>query len=369
MANNITSPLNTPPHQQISPLTSIRAIAILCISALHYRGIMEPVDLDYLNTLLRWAFVGLNLFFILSGFILCYVYNSAFVVDKPFGKSLKRFYISRFMRVHPLHIIVMSSMVILAFVGITTLYEHDTALNFFGHFFLIHGFGIDIPHGWNPPSWSVGTELLFYIFFPFLAFLTQKVTSSFIISVATITLCTLLYHYTDTRMLYLPHPELHKWIIDVPCALMNCLLGMLLAKLYLNRFLSHLDLDYIMFLTCILWILAFAYQGSEATMFIFFPLLSLGLRYVKGFFYHLLSWKPLVRAGEASYSLYLWHTPYMIVFLTFAYRMGFTNEQGDLSWYSLLFAFPLLIILSISSHDAIEQPFRLITKRYINRRS
>lgn len=64
-----------------------------------------------------------------------------------------------------------------------------------------------------------------------------------------------------------------------------------------------------------------------------------------------LSWKPLVRVGDISYALYLWHWPIMVVYLTFRDR----SEVGPLSGAAII---STSLILAYLTTRFVEQPVR-----------
>ncbi|GAA2171841.1 acyltransferase family protein [Arthrobacter parietis] len=65
----------------------------------------------------------------------------------------------------------------------------------------------------------------------------------------------------------------------------------------------------------------------------------------------MLSWKPLVRLGDISYALYLWHWPILVIYLTFRDR----SEAGPLSGAAII---ALSLVLAYLTTRFIENPVR-----------
>ena len=80
---------------ELKPLTSIRGLAAIWVVFFHYNRTFELSQMGYL---------GVDLFFILSGFIISYVYMDKFSSSELVSKNIKRFLALRLARIYPLHI-------------------------------------------------------------------------------------------------------------------------------------------------------------------------------------------------------------------------------------------------------------------------
>lgn len=122
-----------------------------------------------------------DLFFLLSGFILTLIYASWFetgVQRTSYLKFLRR----RLARIYPLHLFVL--LLVVGFV-LTAYAAHIRLLNGIDRFtfvslvptaLLAHAWGFAGGRGgpWNPPSWSVSIEALAYLLFPFFLCFTGR---------------------------------------------------------------------------------------------------------------------------------------------------------------------------------------------------
>jgi peptidoglycan/LPS O-acetylase OafA/YrhL len=119
---------------------------------------------------LRYGYLGVDLFFVLSGFVLTMVYANSFT-------SLSRYEYLRFLqvrlaRIYPLHLatLLLGATLVLTFPKYAMELD-DSAQRFsFSAFIacllLIQNWAHWIPTSWNVPSWSLSAEWLAYLLFP-----------------------------------------------------------------------------------------------------------------------------------------------------------------------------------------------------------
>jgi peptidoglycan/LPS O-acetylase OafA/YrhL len=168
--------------KDIPELTGIRFFAAFFVCAYHFS---PNFNLPISSTLQNLARISVSLFFILSGFILCYTYY-----EKLDPKKLSQFFWSRFARLAPAFVIVMIAMIPIRLLFLLS--SPATALSTYGlsiglpivgitwlaNLFLVAVF---IPilnpwlHFWNPPAWSITSEAVFYLTFPSVIFLLRKI--------------------------------------------------------------------------------------------------------------------------------------------------------------------------------------------------
>ena len=111
----------------------------------------------YAKTFLNTGYIGVSFFFVLSGFVLTW---SA----RP-GQSVRAFWRRRMTKIFTNHLVVFTASLVL-FAGATI----TSVGQWLPNLLLVHTFfpqpGINL--SMNPPSWSLGSELLFYLLFPLL---------------------------------------------------------------------------------------------------------------------------------------------------------------------------------------------------------
>ncbi|MEM9969474.1 MAG: acyltransferase [Pseudomonadota bacterium] len=151
---------------QLQELTSIRAFAALVVVLFHlfFSG---DTSAGVLQTLIADGHLGVDLFFMLSGFILSHVYLQAWREGRF---SYAAFLRNRFARLYPLHLVML-----LLFVAAYQIFRLlggavDAGVQNWSHFVwhlgLLHAWGLTDGHSWNYPSWSVSAEAFAYLLFP-----------------------------------------------------------------------------------------------------------------------------------------------------------------------------------------------------------
>ncbi len=157
-------------QEENRPLTAIRGIAALWVVAHHAQPAWAPDLAGFAGEATRLGYVAVDVFFVLSGFIMALVYRDL----KPAGA--RRFWLKRVLRVYPLHVCIM------AFVAVQALAAslHNPALpphpwhDYLPSLLLLQSY-VSPVSAWNPPSWSVGVELACYALFPLAMPLLRRV--------------------------------------------------------------------------------------------------------------------------------------------------------------------------------------------------
>ncbi len=168
---------------EILPLTGLRGIAALWVVVLHlYESFISHGYVIHrgwlVSSIAHGGDFAVDIFFILSGFVMTYVYGTR--------SKTADFLVHRVARIFPLHIFVLSCMALgvfaLAHIGFhfdaaDQAYFHYAALPY--HFLLIFVW-LGMPIAWNGPAWSLSAEFLAYLLFPFgqrlMRFLTPRWT-------------------------------------------------------------------------------------------------------------------------------------------------------------------------------------------------
>jgi peptidoglycan/LPS O-acetylase OafA/YrhL len=141
---------------RLSALTTLRFIAASGIVIHHLRGPLLPND-----ALAAWPLGNaVSFFFVLSGFILAYTYPK---LERP--GAVRDFFIARVARIWPVHLATALFVLLTAATSTSPMVAAANLL-------LVHAW---LPvskffFSLNAPSWTISTELFFYLVFPLLIF-------------------------------------------------------------------------------------------------------------------------------------------------------------------------------------------------------
>ena len=148
------------------PLTSLRALAALWVFVAHLGVNFNNIGPSPAWTGMICGWLGVDIFFVLSGFILADVYAEL----RPAGWP--DFIARRLVRVFPLNIAVVGGAALLALLG----YAGGVTVDWHylpWHLLMLQSFVPGQKPGWIFVNWSVGIELICYLFFP-LAILAMR---------------------------------------------------------------------------------------------------------------------------------------------------------------------------------------------------
>lgn len=158
---------------ELTGLTGIRALAAGWVVVEHFRLVLYglfPGTEAVLGPWIRSGFLGVEVFFVLSGFIIAYNYADRFAAFSWSG--YRAFLELRFARIYPVHLVTLLAMLALV-LGARTL---GVALSADGGYtplsFAVNLLNAQAVFGipaWNSPAWSISAEFAAYLAFPLIA--------------------------------------------------------------------------------------------------------------------------------------------------------------------------------------------------------
>ena len=164
-------------------LTFTRFIAAFFIVFLHFGGDLFTTDNNFIKIFRNHLYLGVDYFYVLSGFVMMLAYGK--------NKSINFFnYMqNRIARIYPLHVFsLLLTILISLIISFNYLkFWNFSIIDFILNSFLLQSWFPTSALNFNSPSWSVYTEMFFYICFPFLLnnfinkFTQKTVISVFII--------------------------------------------------------------------------------------------------------------------------------------------------------------------------------------------
>ncbi|GAB3284155.1 acyltransferase [Larkinella harenae] len=144
--------------QYLAQLDGLRFLAVTLVMLDHWLGEQNHLPLGYF---------GVNLFFVLSGFLITRILIHSKLTDdrlqRSHGHSLRQFFIRRSIRIFPIYYL---TLFILALIGFQAVREH-----FFWFFTYTQNIWVAVHQTWFGALdhlWSLAVEEQYYIFFPFL---------------------------------------------------------------------------------------------------------------------------------------------------------------------------------------------------------
>ena len=355
-------------RRRLDALTGLRALAAGWVVLVHYRErLVEGIPgAEHLEPLMRFGYLGVDVFFVLSGFILAYTYSATFDGGVT-GTTYRRFLKLRLARIYPVHLLTLHAQVALVLaaglIGIG--YEAPGVLFTFRTYVenlaLVHVWFTHEP-SWNIPAWSISAEWAAYLLFPFGAVWLASYKRRWI-SFAGAAGCFAILLAAFTT--WFSHTELPGpgALTRIACEFAA---GCFLYRIYRDfpwPRIGHIALPAAILIVASPWLTGSDYRYHEAIMWSpLFGLLILGLAYNRGPVAALLRLPWTVFWGEASYSLYMTHELLLQVFnkLVPASPLSGPGPAGILACTLLLAA---ALGVAAATYLLIERPARAWLRR------
>ena len=360
---------------EIRSLTGLRGIAAVVVMAYHFQSVpgIPVMGLSRLGP----GYLMVDLFFVLSGFVMARTYGGAF----GGGMSWPRygaFLEARFARVYPLYALVCVSVFLLTKLHVTTSASFPVRA-FVADMPLLENLGAGrIGPGFaeylDPPSWSISTELGAYLLFPVLASLALH--RSLAAACALLVFCAAIVVWLSV----MPHAwrgapfsgdPLNISSGETLWPLVRCLaeftVGLLTyrAALHLSAMRRQAWVD-----ALLVAVLAAVWLVPEADVLIvaLFPVLILQLCQDATPLARGLGTTVAYRLGEWSYAIYLLHWPaldLLRLFKPLLLRAGVVHAHE----VSLTIIAGVVMIASAAVHIIVEKPARAFLRGLFHRRA
>ena len=317
-------------------IQGLRAIAVMAVIVFHV-----------CNTWLPSGFVGVDVFFVISGYIV-----TSLIVDGHRKFNWLDFYWGRIKRIVPAYVVMIALVTVVASllfldsdfdfykksVESSLLFLSNQYFSDFGSYFGPGAYELPLLH-----TWSLAIEMQFYVLLPVVIWLTPRNWLSWLMGI----ICILLLVYSQWRLglqdsqrevYFALYSRIPEFIIGVLVALTG------LGKNWSSKvslFASWIGLLVLLVSFCVIGQKSFPGLASVA------PCIATALLIAsrKGVVARLLSTSALVWVGALSYSLYLWHWPILALIryyvgsyeLSTPWLLGFFLVTFLLSWLSYHF--------------------------------
>ena len=344
---------------QLAGLRGICAWWVVFFHSLALLGNSIPLPLAHL---IAHGYLAVDLFFLLSGFVIFLSYHAS--LAKNFPHSVGRFYWNRLSRIYPLHAVMLGGYLMLfaAFYFFSSSHaapESYTWSTFFQSMFLIHMWvGSDLT--WNVPSWSISSEWFVYLFFPLMAYSLRKLRGGVAAHLAVLVLVALLLHLVysfngiESLGAGIPRMALVRTLLEF-------LMGVFIGSLYINHreFLEQYRNAALLGFAGLCVLYASAPLPDYATIPLAFAFLIAYLSVTTSPITAALSTPVLVYLGEISYSTYMVH--YLVYDLL---KAGFMSNANQIKPLYVWLSFALVLLLSALLHHVVDDP----VQKYFRRR-
>ena len=359
--------MNSTASPRIAALDGLRGIAILLVVGCHYYGSVPTAGGSAANDFLRGAaglgFSGVDLFFVLSGFLI----GGILLDHRASPRLLPAFYARRLCRIVPLYLLLLASFLVCRMIpGLGTINRGTyfvSAVPTWTYFAFVQNIAMtwtrDIGPYWLGATWSLAVEEQFYLVMPFIIrrLPPRQVAAA---CVAVIVLSPLLrlnalygaHNAFAALFLLLTRADGLLWGVLCACLIRDAALRPALQRL--GPLLGGL-------IACgaiVFGLLAVRHVSADSPAMLgwgysllsaWFAVIVLAVLLFPGAGASgLLAWRPLAATGVISYFVYLFHTPiwYVLHWLFFALPPLHLNWQAAAVTVLALFTTLALALIS-----------------------
>lgn len=368
----------TKPH--LRALTGLRFVAAFQVLAYHTLPLTDASP-GWLRALVGSGYVGVSLFFVLSGFVLTYTYHDTLTTG---AVTRREFLVARVARLYPVYLLSLGFAVPAL---LWWMQRKQVPMNVEWLARLV-GVNAGLLQAWNPrtacvmncPAWSLSVEAFFYVAFLFVlpvvaAWSVRRLVAAGALAWALSMVAPLAY------LALLPDgpaaPGAHstgEWLYTVKynplLRLPEFVMGMLAGRLFLlERDPSprqHARLEATAAITLLAVLIAspripflLLHNGLLAPLF---AVLVYALARGQGVLSRALSVRVLERLGTASFALYILHIP-LAAWVERGFAMA--GVQPPQPWYFVIYA-ALTTGASLVVHACVEEPMRRIVRRRLS---
>jgi len=354
------TPVQTP--ADLRPITALRFGAAIWVAVYSF---WENLAGAGASELVAKGYLGVELFFVLSGFILSHVYLQA-AGEKRF--SYRSFLWARVARVYPLHVATLAGVGLLAAAALMAGMSVDANVlswpSLPANLLMVHAWGLAPVAGWNHPSWSISAEWFAYLCFPLFAFVFWRLRDRPVVAVAGAAafLAALYLVFEQIAGFSLTEATI-RWgaLRIVPCFALGCALYLVYRKAPLKTPLIASAVSFG------LMVLSAALGLWDGITVLLAGALILSLASLPNERAGWLASKPAVYLGEISYSVYMVCVPWKLLAVGLAAKLTDAPDK-QLQIFVWLAILALLPVVAAVSYHLVERPARKALRGVAERR-
>jgi peptidoglycan/LPS O-acetylase OafA/YrhL len=342
---------------ELRALTSLRFIAALWVAVY---ALWEHLAVGFTPEIVAKGYLGVELFFVLSGFILCHVY----LTSAGEGRfSYKDFIWARVARVYPLHLATLLGVGVLAFGAAAGGIAVDASIlgwsSLPANLTMTHAWGLAPEASWNHRSWSISAEWMAYLLFPAFAFVTWRLRSRPWVAIIGVIVLSAALYLLFPRLAGFPLTEATiAWgaLRILPCFAFGCALYIAFRRAPMPRpiLMSALSAALLIGAAALgLW------DGLLVGLCGFLILALASLPNAKA---GVLASRPAVYLGEISYSVYMVLVPWQLLAVNVAARLTNAPDK-QLQFFVWLAILGMLPVVAAVAYHLVEFPARRALRR------
>lgn len=354
------TPVPTPPD--LRALTTLRFLAALWVVLF---AAWPHLAVGFTPNVVAKGYLGVETFFILSGFILSHVYLEA-AGEKRF--SYGGFLWARLARVYPLHLATLFGMIALG-LGATVagISVSDSLLDWrslFAHLTLTQAWGLAPSAAFNHPSWSISAEWFAYLSFPAFALVAWRMRERPVLAIVLAAGSALAIYavfqplagFSLTKATFL-------WgaLRIVPCFILGCALYLVHRRWTLPH------AGWIAGASAAGMVIAASLNAWDPIIVLLAGGLILALGSVQNAGGGLMASPVGVYLGEISYSIYMVNAPVLLVGVNVAGRLtGADDRLHVVVWLGVVALIP---VVAAGTYHLVERPARKALRGFADRRA
>ncbi|CAN5835939.1 acyltransferase [soil metagenome] len=341
--------------ENLKPLTTLRIFAAAWVVLYHYcPSLMAGARPGAVEK----GYLGVELFFVLSGFILSHVYLQSFGETRF---SYGSFLWARLARIYPVHIAVLAGLALLIAAASAAGFQAGDEVVVWSslpaHLLLLQAWGLGQGGGWNHPSCSISAEWFAYLAFPAFAMVFWPLRSRPWVATALASLVVVVLNLVFP--LFAGHPLTEAttaWgaLRIVPCFGLGCAVYLLWRNRLVTSPVAAKALS-----AAVLAAIAVgaAFEIPDLVMVLLFGGLILALASIASTGSNLMGSKLGVYLGAVSFAVYMVCIPWELAFSKVA-RAALNLPEGLLPWPVWSVMFVGVIPAAMVVHHLVERPAR-----------
>lgn len=370
LENPTAKPARKPP---LPALTGIRTLLAFNIVLFHF----TPPHLGPLYAMVDNGYVFVNVFFLISGYILTYNY-----AERADTLVKREFWLARFSRLYPVYLLAL----LVSFKMLQLEWNARSHTEFFQGLLLtpllLQGWSPTLATFWNTVAWTLSSEVMLYAAFPWLIrvrwpkkpvqlvliiiglWLVNLIAPSLYLWLNPDHLTAPVNRYTSTHLIrflkYTPLPYVCTFLAGITLGRLQLSVSITSRRRFAIAATALAGLA--LFFQFVVPRVPYLIMHGGLVMPLFAALVFglSGPHPISSVF----SWRPLLLIGESSYCLYLLHFNGINLIRTYH-----VPERLHVAAFDPWFSYAVLILFSLAAYHFVEKPARKAILRGFSRRS